>query len=184
VKARRKLEHSTTKASTSRSIASTSGSSVFLPRRRGAPSAGLDHRGRHERRRRLAVGARHRDHRAGAAGAGLLPPVGQLELAAHRHTRAGRDREERVALGETRARCHQLDAGDERRERCARRGLDQLDAEPGRGTARRVGDLVVGHRDPPAAGQQRAGGGDAGDGQAVDERGRGHATPICRAKSA
>ena len=136
-----------------------------------------------QRRRRLAVGARDGDHRAGTAGTGLLPPVGQLELAAHRHARLGGHREERVALGEpglgvTSSTPATSAASD------APVGASTSSTPSSAALARRVGDPVVGHGDPPAAGHQRPGGGDAGDGQAVDERGRGHATPIWRAKSA
>ena len=98
-----------------------------------------------------------RHHRPRATGTRLLPLVGQVDLAAHRHARGARRREERVVLGHAGAGHDEVDTGHERapaRRRRARRG-----GRP-RGAARRarrhrgravVGDDHVPRRDATSA---------------------------------
>ena len=90
-----------------------------------SPARRLDHRRRQQRGGGLAVGPGDGDDRPRAAGPLLLPLVGEVDLAAHRHAGLPRDGEEAVALGHAGAGGHELDAlhqGPQLGRRRARRG--------------------------------------------------------------
>ena len=171
VKARRKVEHSTTNTSTSRSMASTSGTSVLPAATARRPLASS-----------MAVASRV---------VVVLPsvPVTATIGRGRRHGPAPTRRPGRTRCAPARRRRRPPRTAGGARARpglgapARRRPTSAASVAPvgastrstpssaaARGVA--VGDPVVGHRDPPAAGHQRPGGGLAGDGQAVDERGR------------
>ena len=114
-----------------------------------AHASGGQHRRREQRRGRLAVGPRDGEDRSGAAGSGLLPLVGELDLAPHGYVVASCGRDHAVRLGHTRRRRHEIEAGDEGvdRDRCR----EQLDAELVGEVALGVVDVVVDDDDLVAA---------------------------------
>ena len=170
VQASRKLVHSTTNASTSRSRA-VDERHVGVAGGHGAHAAGGEHLDGPQRGRRLAVGAGDGEHRPRPARPLLLPAVGQLELADHRPPeRGGRRR----TGGASRARR----APGRRRSPAATSAGEPVVVGPGstsstsRSAARRrlaSSTRVVGGDDVEPALAQRPHGRRAGDGQPVDE---------------
>ena len=145
-----------------------------------AHARGGQHRRREQARGRLAVGPGDGEDRSGPAGSVLLPLVGELDLAAHRHVVASRGDDHGVRLGHTRRRRHEIEAGDESvdRDRCR----EQLDAELVGQVALGVVDVVVDDDDFVAAPGECAHRRCTGHREAVDERAHDHSAAI-RVKS-